>query len=48
MGLDVRDVRVVVNVGMPTSDWILQQQSGREGRDGQQAVTVTVKKETIQ
>ena len=40
MGLDVKDVRMVVNVGIPSSDWILQQQSGRVGRDGKQAITV--------
>ena len=42
MGLDVKDVRVVVNVGIPSSDWVLEKQSGRAGRDGKQAVTVSV------
>ena len=42
MGLDVKDVRVVVNVGIPSSDWVLKQQSGRAGRDGKQAVTVSL------
>jgi superfamily II DNA helicase RecQ len=42
MGLDVKDVRIVVNCGMPSSDWILKQQSGRAGRDGRQAVTINI------
>ena len=42
MGLDVKDVRVVVNVGIPSSDWVLEQQSGRAGRDSKQAVTVSL------
>ena len=46
MGLDVKDVRVVVNVGIPLSDWVLEQQSGRAGRDGKQAVTVSLCRRT--
>lgn len=42
MGLDARNVRAVVNVGMPSSDWILKQQAGRAGRDGKQAVSVNL------
>ena len=42
MGLDARNVRAVVNVGMPSSDWILKQQAGRAGRDGKPAVSVNL------
>ena len=42
MGADIPDVRVVVNVGKPSSDWILSQQIGRAGRDGQQSVAVNL------
>ena len=42
MGLDIKDVRVVINVGQPSSDWILQQQSGRAGHDGLQAVSINL------
>ena len=42
MGADVGDVRVVVNVGKPSSDWILSQQMGRAGRDGQQSVSINL------
>lgn len=40
MGLDIPNIRLVVHVGVPTSDWIISQQMGRAGRDGQQAVSV--------
>ena len=42
MGFDVKDVRAVVNVGKPSSDWILSQQMGRAGRDGQQSVCINL------
>ena len=42
MGADVRDVRAVVNVGKPSSDWIMSKQMGRAGRDGKQAVTINM------
>jgi superfamily II DNA helicase RecQ len=40
MGFDAPDTRLVVNVGLPYSDWELKQQSVRGGRDGKQSVTV--------
>ena len=42
MGLDARHVRAVINLGKPTYDWILKQQAGRAGRDGQQAISVNL------
>ena len=42
MGADVRDVRAVVNVGKPSSDWIMSKKMGRAGRDGKQAVTINM------
>ena len=42
MGFDVKDVRAVVNVGKPSSDWILSQQMGRAGRDGHQSVCINL------
>ena len=42
MGADVGDVRVVVNVGKPSSDWILSQQMGRAGRDGEQSASINL------
>ena len=38
----MRDVRAVVNVGKPSSDWIMSQQMGRAGRDGKQAVSINM------
>ena len=40
MGFDAPDTRLVVNVGLPYSDWELKQQSVWGGRDGKQSVTV--------
>ena len=42
MGMDVSTVRLVVNIGMPLSEWVLQQQDGRAGRDGLQSVCVNL------
>ena len=42
MGVDIPNVRIVINLGVPNSDWILKQQTGRAGRDGQQAVAVNL------
>ena len=42
MGADVKEVRAVVNVGPPSSDWILSLQMGRAGRDGQQSVAINL------
>ena len=40
MGVDNKNVRLVVNIDIPRQDWLLQQQSGRAGRDNQQAVSI--------
>ena len=42
MGLDVGNICLVVNIGIPRFDWELKQQSGRAGRDGSQAVCVNL------
>lgn len=45
MGMDIKTVRLVVNLYDPRcglEDWVLQQQSGRGGRDGEQAVCVNI------
>ena len=38
--MDVENIRVVINIGIPKCDWELKQQSGRAGRDGRQAVCI--------
>ena len=40
MGLDAKDVNVVVSVAPFTSDWELKQGEGRAGRGGQQALSI--------
>ena len=42
MGMDVGNICLVVNIGIPRYDWELKQQSGRAGRDGSQAVCVNL------
>jgi superfamily II DNA helicase RecQ len=44
MGLDVPDVKLVINIDIPSQDWVLKQQTGRAGRDGGQAVAINLAK----
>ena len=45
MGLDEKNVGLVVSVAPFMSDWELKQGEGRAGRAGQQAVSVTLGRE---
>ena len=40
MGVDNPNVRLVVNIDIPSQDWLIKQQSERAGRDNRQAVSV--------
>jgi superfamily II DNA helicase RecQ len=42
MGLDVPDIKLVINLDIPSQDWVLEQQAGRAGRDGEQAVAINL------
>jgi superfamily II DNA helicase RecQ len=42
MGLDVPDIKLVINLDIPSQDWVLEQQTGRAGRDGGQAVAINL------
>ena len=39
MGVDNPNVRLVVNIDIPSQDWLLKHQSGRARRDNRQAVS---------
>ena len=42
MGLDVSDLNLSVNIGLPKTAWKIKQQQGRVGRNGLQAVDITL------
>ena len=42
MGIDVKELTFSVNIGIPKNAWKMKQQSGRLGRNGEQAVDITL------
>merc|ERR1719186_211511 len=42
MGVDITDLNLSVNIGIPKNAWKMKQQSGRIGRGGEQSLDVTL------
>ena len=42
MGLDVMDLNLSVNIGLPKTAWKIKQQQGRVGRNGLSAVDISL------
>ena len=42
MGLDIQDLNLSVNIGIPKHPWKMQQQNGRIGRGGDKSISITM------
>ena len=42
MGLDVMDLNLSINIGLPKTAWKIKQQQGRVGRNGSRAVDIAL------
>jgi superfamily II DNA helicase RecQ len=47
MGMDIADIRQIINFGIPSSAEDYVQQSGRAGRDGKHAVAIAIRNQIL-